>query len=391
MVFNHSSTVTNITTEKLNATLMPAVLKSLASSSPPNGYILSQYSTGIRYTYITLLLITVVMIIVGNITLIAIICFYKKLHTATNVFITNLAIGDAIIAFTVVPFDIDQLIRGYFAFDKRICEVSNTIFFLSLPASTVNLSILTFERFCAIRFPLLHRTGRLFTTKRNIAIIVCAWAYTSVTACLPIMGWRSFPTIVAKGQCFFFFEVEYAVFQLIANFISPLLFIVVMNVWILQIARRDFGKKLTSRKHSVPGARAMLRKNSHGRSNSKSMESAIKRKISRSGSTSTQDANTKAAKIIAMLVGVFAFCWMPYIINLAANIACKGCSPVEVTTATMILVFFNSAINPILYGIYKPQIRSALKEVYNALCQCMNRRRGYENHHVDKEVELTCV
>ena len=355
-------------------------------------YMMHNYSDGLRYTYTTLMIVILIMIIVSNIVLIALICFYKKLHTTTNVFIANLALGDTIMAFAVVPFDIDLTLRGYFAFDERICEISNTVFFLSLPASTLNLSILTLERFCAIRFPLMHRTGRIFTVKRKVVILICSWIYISVTASLPVMGWRRYPTLVKNGQCLFYFETEYALFQLCANFIFPLVFIVVMNIWILQIARKGLESSLLSRKSST-GAQPILRKCSGigGPHIKRRMAGA---KLSKQSSTVSHDANKKAAKIIAILVGVFAFCWLPYIINIAVNIICNGCSPQEVTTATMILVFLNSATNPILYGIYKPQIRSSLKEVCakitNPMWRNANKKRC-EGHPVDKEIEITCV
>ena len=348
-----------------------------------------QFSSGVRYTYVTLMIVILIVTIIANIVLIAVICYHKKLHTTTNIFIANLALGDTIMALAVVPFDIDQLLRGYFAFDERVCEISNTVFFLSLAASTLNLSILTLERFCAIRFPLMHRTGRIFTARRNLIILVCSWVYISVTACLPVMGWRRYPTVVVDGQCLFFFETEYALFQLCGNFIFPLVFIVVMNVWILYIARKGLNSSVLSRKSS---SQSVLRKVSGTGSNGKGK--LPKRQLSKQISSSTQEANKKAAKIIAILVGVFAFCWLPYIVNIAVNIICKGCSPQEVTAATMILVFFNSVTNPILYGIYKPQIRSSLKEVCakitNKMCRNAVKKRP-EAQPLDKEIELTCV
>ena len=350
-----------------------------------------QFSSGVRYTYVTLMIVILIVTIIANIVLIAVICYHKKLHTTTNIFIANLALGDTIVALAVVPFDIDRLLRGYFAFDERVCEISNTVFFLSLAASTLNLSILTLERFCAIRFPLMHRTGRIFTARRRLVILVCSWVYISVTACLPIMGWRTHPTVVVNGQCLFFFEMEYALFQLCGNFIFPLVFIVVMNIWILHIARKGLNGSILSRRSSS-GQQSVLRKVSGTGSNSKGKSS--KAQLSKQISTSSQEANKKAAKIIAILVGVFAFCWLPYIINIAVNITCKGCSPQEVTIATMILVFFNSATNPILYGIYKPQIRSSLKDVCskitNKMCRNASEKRP-ETQPLDKEIELTCV
>ena len=352
---------------------------------------LHTYSNGVRYTYATLLIMILVVTMVANITLIALICYHRKLHTTTNIFIANLAFGDTIMAIAVLPFDIDYFLRGYFAFNTRVCEISSTIFFLSLPASALNLSILTLERFCAIRFPLMHRTGRIFTSKRKLIILLSSWFYTSITACLPVMGWRNYSTSVANGECQFDFKIGYALFQLCVNFISPLVFIIILNIWILRIARKGLPSRLLSRKSSS-GTQRILRKSSG--TSASYRQKQVGRKLSKQVSANSPEANKKAAKIIATLVGVFACCWLPYIVNVTINISCKGCSPREITSATMILVFLNSAINPILYGIYKPQIRSSLKEVSakiaNKVCRSGEKRRS-EAHQLDKEIELTCV
>ena len=372
----------------VSSTIDMSQLKGTSSSVT----MLYQYSSGLRYAYAVIMIIILIVILVANIVLIAVICFQKKLHTTTNVFIANLALGDTIMAFAVVPFDIDQLLRGYFAFDERVCEISNTVFFLSLPASTLNLSILTLERFCAIRFPLMHRTGRIFTAKRKITILLCSWIYITATASLPVMGWRRYPTIVQNGQCLFYFEIEYAFFQLCGNFILPLVFIVVMNIWILQIAKKGLNGRLLLRKSSS-NSQSALRKSS-GTSGRGDKRKTAKRALSKQASGTSPDANKKATRIIALLVGVFAFCWLPYITNLAVNISCKGCSPQEVTTFTMILVFFNSATNPILYGIYKPQIRSSLKEACARIADKICMKSGKKKSDllpIEKEIELTCV
>lgn len=383
---NASHIVVNSTTLFVTKTANPATGTATSSYTP---YYLSM---GLRYTYVTLMIVILIVIIVANITLIALISFYKKLHTTTNVFIANLAFGDIIMAFAVVPFDIDQVLRGYFAFNETICEISSTVFFLSLPASTLNLSILTLERFCAIRFPIMHRTGQIFTLRRKVAILIFSWLYIAITASLPVMGWRTYPTQIYKGECFFHFKVAYALFQLFANFIFPLLFIVAMNISILQIAKKGLGTRLVSRKFSS-GTCPILRKSS-GANCANANRRAAGMKVSRQSSAASQDANKKATKIIAILVGVFAFCWLPYIINVTVNIICKGCSPRSVTTATMILVFLNSATNPILYGIYKPQIRTSLREVYvkitTPVCD-KQKKKKQDSQPTEKEVEVTCV
>ena len=330
-----------------------------------------ELAVSLRYLYTTLMVCILAITIFGNAILVLVIYFHRRLCTTTNIFIANLAVGDMLLAAAVIPFDIDRLMRGYFAHSKTVCEFSSTLFLLSLPASAINLLIMTFERYCAVRFPLEHRAGSLFTKRRLVALLVCSWIYIAGTAMLPIMGWRSGTTEVSSGECLFYFDIEYAVFILVANFVCPLLLIIIMNICILNIARNTLFRKGT--------------KKFSGQS-----QKFLARSTSVTSSTSNT-ANNKATKIIAILVGVFAFCWLPYILNTTINIVCRGCSLQEIGLATLILVYMNSAINPILYGMYKPQIRSTLKVILSNVCRKMRICKFKEKLDTERDMEETCL
>ncbi len=361
-----------VNTSEANFTLFFDVINSSTTMRPTSTTIANHEkpSSSFRYTFATLQLCILILAVLGNFTLIFLICFHRKLCTTTNIFIANLAVVDILLALAVIPFDVDRLLRGYFAYNAAVCEMSSTAFFLSLPASAINLLIMTFERFCAVRFPLQHRTGNMFTKRRIIAILMCSWVYITIIALLPVMGWRPFPTQVFAGECMFFFEKEYAIFLLIANFVLPLLLIVVMNIWILRIARYSL----------------VQRSENHAKMSKK----LLSRSLSVGSSVSTNSDRNKTTRIIAMLVGVFAVCWLPYIINTSVNIICNGCSPYEVSLAAMTLVFMNSAINPLLYGIYKPQIRNTLKDALTRAGRKLPSRRTEGNLTPEKDVEETC-
>eukprot|EP00794_Sanderia_malayensis_P011213 gene11213-12390_t len=325
-------------------------------------------SDEVRYTYAALQLCILLLTLLGNAALILIIVLHRKLCTTTNILIANLAAGDIMLAVTVMPFDVDKLLRGYFAHSAAICEMSSTAFLLSLPASAVNLLVVTFERFCAVRFPLQHRTGDMFTRWRIVAILTCSWLYITIVALLPVMGWRSYPTLVFNGECMFYFEKEYAIFLLLANFLLPLFLIVMMNVWILKIV-----------KYSMSQRREMHRSELLSRTSSLASNAAI-----------NQATSNRTTKIIAILVGVFAACWLPYIVNTSVNVICNGCSPPEINLTVMTLVFLNSAINPFLYGICKPQIRGIIKDRVRRLqARRLPSRRMPDE--IASRVEETCL
>ena len=88
--------------------------------------------------------------------------------------------------------------------------------------------------------------------------------------------------------------------------------------------------------------------------------------------------NLKAAKRVALLVGVFLVCWLSYIVVVAINFLC-GCTPQELTWVANIVNYSSTAINPILYGLLNKTIR---REVRNML------RRDLRHGKVQKVLQM---
>ena len=58
----------------------------------------------------------------------------------------------------------------------------------------------------------------------------------------------------------------------------------------------------------------------------------------------------KAAITLAVLVGVFISCWLPFYIAATLEALCKGCFPVQIWEITNYLLWANSMVNPFLYA-----------------------------------------
>lgn len=85
-------------------------------------------------------------------------------------------------------------------------------------------------------------------------------------------------------------------------------------------------------------------------------------------------AETKAAKTVAIIVGGFIFCWLPFFTAyLSRAIICEtpDCVPQSWLSLFIWLGYLNSAINPVIYGLFSADFRHAFK---NIVCRC--RLRG---------------
>jgi len=79
---------------------------------------------------------------------------------------------------------------------------------------------------------------------------------------------------------------------------------------------------------------------------------------------------TKAAKTIGIIVGCFVLCWLPFFTIYVIRAACVDCIPELLFSVFFWLGYCNSAINPVIYGLFSREFRAAFKRILcNFFCQ----------------------
>ncbi|CAG9815229.1 unnamed protein product [Phaedon cochleariae] len=91
---------------------------------------------------------------------------------------------------------------------------------------------------------------------------------------------------------------------------------------------------------------------------------------------------TKAAKTLAIIVGGFIFCWLPFFTMYLVRAFCPNCIHPLVFSILFWLGYCNSAINPLIYALFSKDFRFAFKKI---ICKCFctgggqkDSRRGSE-------------
>lgn len=76
---------------------------------------------------------------------------------------------------------------------------------------------------------------------------------------------------------------------------------------------------------------------------------------------------TKAAKTLAIIVGLFILCWLPFFTIYIIRPFCKDCIDPLLFSILFWLGYCNSAVNPMIYALFSKDFRFAFKRI---ICRC---------------------
>ncbi|KPP65812.1 angiotensin receptor-like [Scleropages formosus] len=271
--------------------------------------------------------------IVGNSMVVAVIYCYMKLKTAANIFVLNLAVSDLTFLITL-PMWATVTATGYhWPFGSFLCKATASLVIFNLYTSVFFLTSLSIDRYLALVHPMRSRQCRTVANARIACVVI--WGFSFLL---------SVPTAVTRD-----------VFQLKD-----------LNITVCAILdRKDLNYNLValSLMKSVLGflipfaiiitcycliGRALLQAHRVQKSRSHSDE---------------------VLRMLAAVVLAFFLCWVPHQIFhfmdvLALLRVIENCHTLDIIhTAmpfTICIAYFNSCMNPILYGFVGKNFRKNL-------------------------------
>ncbi|XP_021353687.1 adenosine receptor A3-like [Mizuhopecten yessoensis] len=289
--------------------------------------------------YISLEVIIGVAAVAGNGLVLVAIRLTPSLQTVTNCFIASLAFADLLVGIMVAP--LAALSYQGLPRDFMGCVFINSLVVMFTQISIFNLVAVAVERFIAINYPFFYQ--RHLTVRVALYIVALTWVAAILIGLTPVFGWNLGPTV--NNVCAFVFVIDMA-YMVYFNFFGfvliPLFIMFVLYSYIFYIVR----------KHMAKIAALEIVQESEGRQKQRQFRKEV-----------------KAAKSLAIVIGVFVICWLPIHILNSITLLCKDCSyPMELLLAAILLSHANSTVNPFLYAIGNSKYQIAFRKMCCQRC-----------------------
>ncbi|KFP78106.1 PREDICTED: adenosine receptor A2b [Acanthisitta chloris] len=312
-----------------------------------------------KTTYIVLELIIAVLSIAGNVLVCWAVAINSTLKNATNYFLVSLAVADIAVGLLAIPFAITISIG--FRVDFHSCLFFACFVLVLTQSSIFSLLAVAIDRYLAIKIPL--RYNSLVTGKRARGLIAVLWLLSFGIGLTPLMGWHKEQTCTNTTNetgCFIsclFENVVTMSYMVYFNFFGcvllPLVIMLGIYIKIFMVACKQLHQM-----ELMGNSRTTLQKEVH------------------------------AAKSLAIIVGLFAFCWLPlHILNCITQFheELSKSKPEWVMYMAIILSHANSVINPIIYAYRIRDFRYTFRKIISKiLCKTddLPKCTTDNNHHL---------
>ena len=80
-----------------------------------------------------------------------------------------------------------------------------------------------------------------------------------------------------------------------------------------------------------------------------------------------QKQQLRCVRILGVVMVTFLICWLPYIIVLPLMVFCPACVSYQMYEISIVMAYFNSSLNPLIYFFLYRSYRNYLKRL---LCSC---------------------
>ncbi|POI30985.1 hypothetical protein CIB84_005264 [Bambusicola thoracicus] len=358
--------------------------------------------------------ILILAIIFGNVLVCLAVLRERTLQTTTNYLVVSLAVADLLVATLVMPWVVYlEVTGGVWTFSRICCDVFVTMDVMMCTASILNLCAISIDRYTAVVKPVQYQYNTGQSSCRRVSLmIVVVWMLAFAVSCPLLFGFNTTgdPSVCSISNPVFI------IYSSLVSFYLPFMVTLLLYVRIYLVLRQRQKKRTLTRQCSYSAStkpcythklkcsdqemstkRKLLtafslqqyrsfcqdrslsktpRTPQHNRleerrksknlevqrlSNGKTVSSL---KLAHQQPRLIQLRERKATQMLAIVLGTFIVCWMPFFLIHILNAHCPACRvPPGLYSASTWLGYVNSALNPIIYTTFNTDFRRAFLKI----------------------------
>ncbi|XP_056620968.1 trace amine-associated receptor 4-like [Triplophysa dalaica] len=295
--------------------------------------------TVVKVAMYAVMLLMILTTVFGNLLIIISISHFKQLQSPTHLIVRSLAASDCLLGSLVMPYSMVRSVEGCWFLGDVVCKVHSSLDMTFSISSLIHLSLISIDRYWAICDPLRYNmritnnTVTVFTTFTWLFSFM--YSFSVVFSGINKVGLETFiMQVYCVGSCVLFFNKQWGLICSLLTFFLPGTIMSSLYMKIFHVARKH--ARVISESVTV-GATGGLK------------------------SQSSAQRERKAAKTLAIVMGVFYVCWLPFFTATAVDPFLNFSTPVDVFDALVWFGYFNSTCNPLIYGFFYPRFQKAFK------------------------------
>ncbi|XP_074784066.1 D(3) dopamine receptor [Athene noctua] len=347
--------------------------------------------------------ILILAIIFGNVLVCLAVLRERTLQTTTNYLVVSLAVADLLVATLVMPWVVYlEVTGGVWTFSRICCDIFVTMDVMMCTASILNLCAISIDRYTAVVKPVQYQYSTGQSSCRRVSLmIVVVWMLAFAVSCPLLFG---FNTTADPSVCSIS-NPSFIIYSSLVSFYLPFMVTLLLYVRIYLVLRQRQKKRTLTRQGSQsastkPGyAHKLLTPFSLQRYRSFCHEASLTKtpgttqhsrleegrkstklglevqrlsdgktisslKLAHQQPRLIQLRERKATQMLAIVLGAFIVCWLPFFLIHILNTHCPSCHvPPGLYSASTWLGYVNSALNPIIYTTFNTDFRKAFLKI----------------------------
>ncbi|KAM4646440.1 D(2) dopamine receptor isoform 2-T2 [Amazona ochrocephala] len=377
--------------------------------------------------YAMLLTLLIFVIVFGNVLVCMAVSREKSLQTTTNYLIVSLAVADLLVATLVMPWVVYLEVVGEWRFSRIHCDIFVTLDVMMCTASILNLCAISIDRYTAVAMPMLYNTrysSKRRVTAMIAVVWVLSFAIscpllfglnnTDENECI-----IANPTFVVYSSI-----VSFYVPFIVTLLVYVQIYIVLQkrrkrvttklssrgldsetqaplkevesHIEEMEMVSSTSPPEKTTIKPAAPSNLQLVVPVASNRGTNSTLQAALDSpgKLEKNGHAKetphtakvfeaqslpngktrnflkalsrrklSQQKEKRATKMLAIVLGVFIICWLPFFITHILNMHCDCNIPPAMYSVFTWLGYVNSAVNPIIYTTFNIEFRKAFLKI----------------------------